>query len=66
MKWQDKLNKKQRTHVRESIDGRITLAKVINNCKAQEDRMFPCWECVNIAHRLGVNLELREFNQRIA
>lgn len=63
--WKKKLNKKQRNHVRESIDGPVTLEKIRNNVLAQRDNIFPCWDCVDIGRRLGIKVDLVKFHDRI-
>ncbi len=64
MKWQQKLNKADHKHLRESHDGRITLETIRNNVLAQADNIFPCWDCVEIGRKLGIEVELTAFNKR--
>ena len=48
-KWMKGLNKWDKAHLRESMDGRLTLAKLKNNAASGL-----CPQCVSLAKRLDV------------
>jgi len=63
MKWNDRLTKTERRHLRES--GCLTLAAFVRTVEAQKatrranndnPALEPCWECRRIAQKL--NLEV--------
>lgn len=60
-KWQRKLSAAERRHLKEM--GISTLWGARNSAKFQELNMFPCWECVSIGRKLGVELDLKKFNE---
>ncbi len=64
MKWQDKLNKADHEHLKESHakGQRITLETIRTNVLAQANNKFPCWKCVAIGRKLGISVELKAFN----
>jgi hypothetical protein len=51
-KWQKRLNKSQLRHLREV--NCTTLAKVKETILYQKELKFPCLDCVDIGHRLGI------------
>ena len=52
-KWHKKLNKKDLKHIRETTDtGSLKQFKV--NFEFQEKYNMRCWECKNIADKLGI------------
>jgi hypothetical protein len=58
MKWQNKITKKQLKHIKETTDTG-TLAQFIFNREWHRERMAegerePCFECREIALRLGI------------
>lgn len=61
-KWKRKLTKKQRNHLKDC--GITTLWRVKENMKHQDTLEFPCWECTEIARRLGINYSLTTFDER--
>lgn len=61
MRWQKKLNKTDLKHLREV--GTTTLAGVKRNVEHQAKMAFPCWDCVNIGHKLGIKMELTAFHE---
>lgn len=61
MKWQQKLTKKQMRHVREI--GAKTFKEVRENVLYQSKMRFPCWNCVIIGRKLGIEVELTEFHK---
>ena len=63
MRWQDKLNSADHKHLKETLEGRVTLERVTNNVLAQETAKFPCWDCVCIGRKLGIPFELVAFNE---
>ena len=62
MRWQKKLTKTQHKHLRET-DAR-TLGQTRENVLFQAGNMFPCWDCVEIGRRLGIEVELTAFHER--
>jgi hypothetical protein len=64
MRWQQKLTKKLRAHLR-SLDT-CTLTQVRANIEFQNNMTFPCWDCVEIARRLDIPCPLTAFNLRCA
>ena len=59
MKWKAKLTKAQLEHLKECKI--TTLAGIKSNTVFQDTLMFPCWECVGIARRLGLEVKLTAF-----
>jgi len=53
-KWQRKLTAAQRRHLRESMDGAVTLAGLRNNLAGQREDGCRCFECEDIARSLGM------------
>ena len=62
-RWQDKLTKAEQKHLRET--GGRTLALVKSNVEFQDQNSFPCWDCVSIGRKLGIEVELKAFHKRI-
>ncbi|BCO09304.1 hypothetical protein GF1_16800 [Desulfolithobacter dissulfuricans] len=62
MRWQQKLTKKELRHLHET--GARTLADVRENVLYQSKMFFPCWECVEIGRKLGIEVELTAFHSR--
>ena len=62
MKWQNKLTKKERAHLREV--GAVTLQGVRRCVLAQSQHAFPCWECVQIGKKLGIKVDLVAWRKR--
>ncbi len=62
MHWKDKLTEKERQHLCETAA--YTLRDVRVNVLAQAENQFPCWECVEIGHKLGIEVELTAFLDR--
>jgi len=60
MRWQKKLTKAQLQHLREC--NARTLEDVRRNVEFQATNTFPCWDCVEIGRRLGIEVELTAFN----
>ncbi len=60
MRWQKKLTKKELLHLRET--GATTLEQVRENVLFQAQNRFPCWECVEIGRKLGIEVELTAFH----
>jgi len=58
-KWRDKLTKKELEHLKET--GTKTLAQVTANVNHQAGMEFPCWDCVGIGRKLGINVNLTAF-----
>lgn len=59
MKWQQRLTKAELKHLRETMNGPLTLAKLRRNREAQreiekEDPFLGCFECRHIALKLGL------------
>jgi hypothetical protein len=52
-KWKRKLTASQLKHVKETTQ-RSTLAEVKVNLAHQELLVFPCFDCIQIANRLGI------------
>ena len=61
-RWQDKLTKAEQKHLRET--GGRTLALVKSNVDFQDQNAFPCWDCVGIGRKLGMEIKLSAFNKR--
>ena len=61
-RWQDKLNKAERKHLRET--GARTLALVKSNVDFQDQNECPCWDCVGIGRKLGMEIRLTAFDNR--
>lgn len=59
-KWQKKLTAAQRKHAKEQ--GGTSLAGVRRNVEFQAGMACPCWECVEIGRRLGIDVELAAFH----
>ena len=59
MRWQQKLTRKELQHLRET--NCTTLEDVKRNVAYQSQNHFPCWECVEIGRKLGINVELTAF-----
>lgn len=62
MRWQDKLNKANLAHLRD-VAGNTTLAQIKRTCATQAEIRLesdndpilePCWECKQIARKLGL------------
>jgi len=53
MRWQRKLTKKQLAHVREHTQ-RSTLGEVLVNVEHQSKMHMPCYECLSIGRKLGL------------
>ena len=62
MKWQQKLTKKELRHLHETECK--TLEDVKRNVAYQSQMRFPCWECVEIGRKLGMNVELTAFHSQ--
>lgn len=62
MRWQDKLTKKQKAHLKEV--GITTLRGVKQSVEFQNGQRFPCWECVEVGRRLGLEAKLTAFHER--
>ena len=62
MGWKQKLTKKELHHLRET--GAKTLADVRANVLCQSKNRFPCWECVEIGRKLGIEVELTAFHSQ--
>ena len=62
MAWIDKLNSKERKHLRDM--GIRTLREVKNNVAYQSLMMFPCWDCVSMGRKLGIPVKLTAFDER--
>jgi len=63
--WMKKLTVKELQHIKET-SGAVTMCNAIDNAKFQESNRFPCWECVSIGRKLGVEIELKAFHARVA
>jgi len=61
MKWQDKLNKTDKKHLKETRARTLTQVKA--NVKHQETMAFPCWDCVGIGRKLGIDVNLKAFHE---
>ncbi len=61
-KWQKKLTSKQRRHLK-SI-GVTSRGGAVEAAEYQSCNRFPCWTCVDIGRRLGVKVELVEFDRQ--
>lgn len=61
MRWQDKLNKADHKHLKEI--GTRTLAQIKANVKHQDKMEFPCWDCVSIGRKLGIDINLTAFHK---
>ncbi len=61
-RWQNRVTKKQLKHIRETTN-RCTLTELINNIRGQRADGIRCWECEEIAHRLGLNIPQEETNE---
>jgi len=59
MKWQKKLNETDHRHLKAT--GSNTLAEFKHNLEFQVNNEFPCWKCVTIGRKLGLEVTLREF-----
>ena len=59
--WKDKLTKTQMKHIKETTQ-RSTLSEVKQNIAFQAQNTFPCWECIDIARKLGIEIELSAFH----
>lgn len=54
MRWQDKLNKKEKNHLRENcIRSKKDMVIIIEHQKATGTT---CWDCLSIAHKMGINV----------
>lgn len=62
MRWQQKLNKQDRAHLRDT--NARTLSDVRANIAFQDTMTFPCWDCVTIARKLGISCPLTAFTER--
>lgn len=60
--WKSKLTKKELAHLRET--GARTLADVRANVAHQDGMLFPCWECIGIARKLGIPCTTTTFDKR--
>lgn len=54
-KWQKPLTAADRRHLKETMDGRVTLAGFKRNREAQKRDGISCFECESIARKLGIN-----------
>ncbi len=59
MHWKDKLTKKELKHLKET--DAHTLADVKANVAYQAKNIFPCWDCVEIGRKLGIEVKLTAF-----
>ena len=62
MDWTKKLTKKQLVHLLEARD--VTLASVRLDVAHQSRMKYPCWDCVSIGKRLGMDVELTAFHKK--
>lgn len=58
--WRKKLTKKELRHIRQS--GATSFEDVRRNVLYQAQMRFPCWQCVEIGRKLGIDVELTAFN----
>ncbi|MCK5243710.1 MAG: hypothetical protein KAJ90_00455 [Desulfobacterales bacterium] len=61
MKWQEKLTKAERKHLREI--NATTLSDIQKAVDFQDHMAFPCWECVGIGRKLGMSVSLTAFHK---
>jgi len=61
MTWKDKLNKKELKHLKETDTK--TLMQIKENVKHQDKMEFPCWDCVSIGQKLGIEIKLSTFHK---
>ena len=61
-KWQKKLTKAERDHLKWAEVRSLSGAKYF--VEFQKVNQFPCWNCVSIAGKLGVDLKLTAFHKR--
>ena len=59
-KWQKKLTKAERRHCAETKG--TTLTNVKSNVLFQQHLKFPCWVCVSIGRKLGMDVKLTAFH----
>ena len=62
MDWTKKLTKKQLVHLLESRG--IILASVRLDVAYQNRMRYPCWDCVSIGRRLGMDVKLTAFHKK--
>jgi len=63
-KWQKKLTKAERQHLKDT--GVTNLTQVRENVLFQAHNQFPCSECVSIGRKLGIEVDLAAFHERFA
>ena len=61
-RWQNKVTKKQLKHIRETTN-RCTLTELAHNIRGQRAYGIRCFECEEIAHRLGLNISQEEIDE---
>lgn len=61
MRWQKKLSKRSRQHLK--LTHARTLRDVRANVLFQANNIFPCWECVEIGKKLGIEVTLTAFHK---
>ena len=54
--WRKGLTKVECLHLSETIDGRVTKGKFINNLRHQKEKDCKCFECSHIAKKLGITI----------
>jgi len=63
VKWKDKLTKKELEHVKEHTS-KGTLKQITANVLFQQNMECPCWECVAIGRKIGIEVVLTAFHNR--
>lgn len=53
-KWQSKLTAAERSHLRDSTNGTVTLEGLKRNLAGQAADGSDCWDCHFIAKKLGL------------